>query len=272
QKAGVLEFVGDSQGIGEWLKPAHARYGQVLGDIRSDKFRATLKPIQEQDENSPELEVKFKNMMEQFHPVMNYFFTEKHRDPMAWFAMRLNYTRSVAVTSIVGWVLGIGDRHCSNILIDQITGELVHIDFGIVFEEGQRLRIPEKVPFRLTNDLVDGLGVTGVDGTFRRCSEHTLRVLRESSALIMTVLEVFKHDPLYAWTGDPDKLQRAQGGGRVDLAQSATVQEKADRVLSRIRQKLRDDLSVEYRVNQLIQEATDVENLAKIFVGWQSWF
>ena len=70
-----------------------------------------------------------------------------------------------------------------------------------------------------------------------------------------------------ARTGDPDKLQRAQGGGRVDLAQSATVQEKADRVLSRIRQKLRDDLSVEYRVNQLIQEATDVENLAKIFVG-----
>ena len=65
--------------------------------------------------------------------------------------------------------------------------------------QGRRLRIPEKVPFRLTNDLVDGLGITGVDGTFRRCSEHTLRVLRESSELIMTVLEVFKHDPLYAW-------------------------------------------------------------------------
>lgn len=66
---------------------------------------------------------------------MRHFFTEKHKDPMAWFAMRLNYTRSVAVASMVGWVLGIGDRHCSNILIDTITGELVHIDFGIVFEE-----------------------------------------------------------------------------------------------------------------------------------------
>jgi ataxia telangiectasia mutated family protein len=61
------------------------------------------------------------------------------------------------------------------------------------------LRIPEKVPFRLTNDIVDGMGVMGVEGTFRRCSEHTLRVLRESADLIMTVLEVFKHDPLYAW-------------------------------------------------------------------------
>lgn len=83
---------------------------------------------------------------------------------------------------------------------------------------------------------------------------------------------LFRLLKLFNRTGDPDKLQRAQGGGRVDLAQSATVQEKANRVLSRIRQKLRDDLSVEYRVNQLIQEARDAENLAKIFVGWQSWF
>lgn len=66
--------------------------------------------------------------------------------------------------------------------------------------QGRRLRIPEKVGFRLTNDMVDGFGITGVDGTFRRCSELTLRMLRESAGLIMTVLEVFKHDPLYAWS------------------------------------------------------------------------
>ena len=60
--------------------------------------------------------------------------------------------------------------------------------------------MPEKVPFRLTNDIVDGLGITGIEGTFRRCSEHSLRVLRESADLILTVLEVFKHDPLYAWS------------------------------------------------------------------------
>jgi ataxia telangiectasia mutated family protein len=69
----------------------------------------------------------------------------------------------------------------------------------ILTPQGRKLRIPEKVPFRLTNDIVDGLGITGVEGTFRQCAEHTLRVLRDSSDLIMTVLEVFKHDPLYAW-------------------------------------------------------------------------
>jgi len=79
-------------------------------------------------------------------------------------------------------------------------------------------------------------------------------------------------------------LKRAQGGGRVE-GQSSGALEKADRVLGKIRQKLRPDLSVEYTVNQLIQEARDPENLAKIFVGecsdqsmdvadqtgWQPW-
>jgi len=134
-KTGVLEFVGDSQGIGEWLRPAHARYGVTNGDLRSEEFRSILKPIQEKDENSRELVPKYTKMIQEFHPVMRHFFTERHKDPMSWFAMRLSYVRSAAVTSMVGWILGIGDRHCSNIMIDQITGELVHIDFGIVFEE-----------------------------------------------------------------------------------------------------------------------------------------
>jgi ataxia telangiectasia mutated family protein len=66
---------------------------------------------------------------------MRHYFTEKRKKPMCWFAMRLNYTRSVATTSIVGHILGLGDRHVSNILIDNGSGEVVHIDLGIAFEQ-----------------------------------------------------------------------------------------------------------------------------------------
>ena len=52
---------------------------------------------------------------------------------------------------------GIGDRHTQNILIKESTGELVHIDFGIVFEQGKVLPTPEKIPFRLTRDMIDGM-------------------------------------------------------------------------------------------------------------------
>lgn len=40
---------------------------------------------------------------------------------------------SVATTSMVGYILGLGDRHVQNILIDNNTAELIHIDFGNIF-------------------------------------------------------------------------------------------------------------------------------------------
>lgn len=34
---------------------------------------------------------------------------------------------------MVGYILGLGDRHVQNILIDNNTAELVHIDFGNIY-------------------------------------------------------------------------------------------------------------------------------------------
>lgn len=52
-------------------------------------------------------------------------------DPALWFHRRLQYTRSVSVGSMIGYVVGLGDRHSMNILIDERSAELIHIDLGI---------------------------------------------------------------------------------------------------------------------------------------------
>lgn len=49
---------------------------------------------------------------------------------------------------------------------------------------------PELVPFRLTRDMVDGMGVEGVEGVFLRCCEETLRVMRSSQENLCTIVEV----------------------------------------------------------------------------------
>jgi ataxia telangiectasia mutated family protein len=49
----------------------------------------------------------------------------------------------------------------------------------------------------MTRDIVDGMA--GTAGVFQRCAEETLRVLRDGSDIIITVLEVFKYDPLHSW-------------------------------------------------------------------------
>jgi ataxia telangiectasia mutated family protein len=38
-----------------------------------------------------------------------------------------------------------------------------------------------------------------------------------------------------------------------------------------LRAKLSSDLSVEYQVNELLNQARDPGNLAMIFPGWQPW-
>lgn len=65
--------------------------------------------------------------------------------------------------SVIGYVIGLGDRHLSNILIDLETGEVVHIDYNMCFEKAKTLRVPERVPFRMTQNIEDALGVTGVE-------------------------------------------------------------------------------------------------------------
>jgi len=47
---------------------------------------------------------------------------------------RTCYIRSLAVMSIVGYIIGLGDRHPNNIMIQRDTGQIVHIDFGDCFD------------------------------------------------------------------------------------------------------------------------------------------
>ena len=114
------------------------------------------------------------------------------------------YARSLSVMSILGYIIGLGDRHLDNILLDHETGEVVHIDYNICFEKGHQLRVPERVPFRLTQNLESGLGLCGVNGLFRSASISTLETLRKGSETLMTLLEAFVYDPLVDWTGAVD--------------------------------------------------------------------
>lgn len=47
--------------------------------------------------------------------------------------------------------------------VDLMTGEILHIDYNVCFEKGKTLRVPEKVPFRMTPNLQEALGVTGIE-------------------------------------------------------------------------------------------------------------
>ncbi|KAJ1517551.1 phosphatidylinositol kinase- protein kinase tor1 [Coelomomyces lativittatus] len=137
----------------------------------------------------------------------------KSQNSEAWIDRRTNYTRSLAVMSMVGYILGLGDRHPSNLMIDRFSGKVVHIDFGDCFEVAMiRDKFPEKIPFRLTRMLINAMEVSGIEGSFRITCEHVMRVLRENKESLMAVLEAFVYDPLIDWR-IMNKISSSEGTG-----------------------------------------------------------
>ncbi|KAL0491579.1 hypothetical protein AKO1_010303 [Acrasis kona] len=292
---GVLGFVEHTMPMAEWLvgttrnhtTGAHHRYRP-----KDQEYTKVRQAMAVEKKNDAERLQFFNKTCELFKPVMHHFFCEKFTQPREWFYKRLNYKRSVASNSIVGFVMGIGDRHAHNILLDVQTAECVHIDLGIAFDQGKTLPTPELVPFRLTRDVVDGFGVMGVEGVFRRCAEATMSVLRRNVDLLVLIVEVFIHDPLYRWSVSPIAaltLQRVHGTGVDDDdddvseyggANQATTNESRNRdaesALLRLKEKLMgyengESLGVRGQVDKLINEATSHENLSKMFHGWSSF-
>uniref|UniRef100_A0A2P2LS66 non-specific serine/threonine protein kinase n=2 Tax=Rhizophora mucronata TaxID=61149 RepID=A0A2P2LS66_RHIMU len=122
------------------------------------------------------------------------------------------YSGSLAAMSMVGHILGLGDRHLDNILVDFCSGDIVHIDYNVCFDKGQRLKVPEIVPFRLTQMIEAALGLTGVDGVFKANCEAVIGVLRKSKDILLMLLEVFIWDPLVEWTRGDFHDDAAIGG------------------------------------------------------------
>merc|ERR1712185_25769 len=142
----------------------------------------------------------------------------RSRNAEHWLLRRTTYTRSLAVMSMVGYILGLGDRHPSNLMLDRLTGKILHIDFGDCFEVAvHRDKFPEKIPFRLTRMLVAAMEVSGVEGNFRSTCEAVMGMLRNNKDSVLAMLEAFVHDPLINWRllrdNGPDATNEDSGAG-----------------------------------------------------------
>lgn len=292
---GLLEWVDNTVTLGDYLVGAGRRGGAHVRyhpkDITYAQCHQMLKNVSREEE----LRKTYDKVCSMFKPVLRHFFLEMFHQPPDWYKHRLAYTRSVAVNSIVGYVVGLGDRHSFNILIDKKSAEVIHIDLGIAFEQGRLLKTPELVPFRLTRDIVDGMGIFGVEGPMRKSCEETMEVMRRNQESLLTIIEVFLHDPLYQWALTVEAAMQHQwdsegtsgevvstmlddswGSNRGNPLEVKPVNAGAERALLRVKQKLDGtedgaSRSVAGQVQKLIQEARDPDKLCRMYVGWSAF-
>uniref|UniRef100_A0A2N9HIL2 Serine/threonine-protein kinase ATR n=1 Tax=Fagus sylvatica TaxID=28930 RepID=A0A2N9HIL2_FAGSY len=261
EDCGMVEWVPHTRGLRHILQDIYV----TSGKFDRQKTNPQIKRIYDQCQGKMQEDEMLKNkILPMFPPVFHKWFLNTFSEPAAWFRARVAYAHTTAVWSMVGHIVGLGDRHGENILFDSTTGDCVHVDFSCLFDKGLQLEKPELVPFRLTQNMIDGLGITGYEGIFLRVCEITLSVLRTHRETLMSVLETFIHDPLVEWT----KSHKSSG---------VEVQNPhGQRAISNIEARLQGvvvgvgaapslPLAVEGQARRLIAEAVSHKNLGKMF-------
>ncbi|KAK6031292.1 phosphatidylinositol 3- and 4-kinase [Ostertagia ostertagi] len=198
-KCGIIEFCQGTVSLKELLcgmdlvSGLHAK--EEPGDRKALQVRTTLKDAAKTQVN--EASKMFREACALFKPVFRHFFYERHSTVQSWTQMIDNYRRSLAQWSIVTYVVGLGDRHLSNVLFETDTCKLVHIDLGMILEYSKRtLPIPERVPFRLTRDLLDPILIEGTDGRLGESAVRAMRLLRESKHVILGLASVLLRETI----------------------------------------------------------------------------
>ena len=105
----------------------------------------------------------------------------------------------MATFSIASYLIGVGDRHLENFLVDITDGEVFGIDFGIAFGSGIQLEIPELMPFRLTQQIEGVIAPHPLEGAYKQTMVHAMGALRKRKSLILDTCEIFIKEPLLDW-------------------------------------------------------------------------
>lgn len=257
----------DECGIIEWVEHTLSFRGLLLKSYKKLGISISnrdLKDILGMQISPYEKFVKF--LLPKFQPIFMRWFFEKFPSVIKWRNATKAYTNSIAVMSMVGFIIGLGDRHGENILFDETTGGCVHVDFNCLFEKGKTLEYPEKVPFRLTQNLEHACGAGGINSSFKTISSSVMNVMWDSKRSILTNLETFLHDPLVEWSKSKKNMNQT----------SDITNEQASKILKIVERKLSgfielENFSCEGQVEKLIQHATDKKNLSEMYIGWSAF-
>uniref|UniRef100_A0A8C5WDN6 DNA-dependent protein kinase catalytic subunit n=1 Tax=Leptobrachium leishanense TaxID=445787 RepID=A0A8C5WDN6_9ANUR len=149
-------------------------------------------------------------------------FVKMSTTPEAFLALRSHFARSHALLCISHWILGIGDRHLSNFMINMETGGMIGIDFGHAFGTAtQFLPVPELMPFRLTRQIVNLMLPMKESGLFNSVMIHALRAYRTDPDLLINTMDVFVKEPSLDWKNleEKQKTKKGQWSKEVNMAE-----------------------------------------------------
>eukprot|EP00762_Andalucia_godoyi_P006510 ANDGO_05012.mRNA.1 Serine/threonine-protein kinase smg-1 len=172
--------------------------------------------------------------------------------PSDFFGRMISLRRSLSVFNIYTYVLGIGDRHLGNILLDTASNECIHIDFNICLDRGRDLKVREVVPYRMTEVFRNVVNRNEV----LQCHSYLLTFFQAHHALISQLLELqYKRAP-----------KKYNQWHEVDPFDEHAFSQRIRNVEARAQMGDDDGHAV-----RLWENATSETNLSMMYEGWCPW-
>ncbi|KAB0793869.1 hypothetical protein PPYR_13489 [Photinus pyralis] len=268
EECGILEWIHNLVGLRPVLQDLYKQRG--LGMSGRDIKNVICN---QNDSLAKKRDVFTKCLLPRNPPIFKEWFRKTFPDAQSWLTARTAYIHTTAAISMVGYVLGLGDRHGENISFDSTCGDTVHVDFNCLFNKGETFQWPERVPFRLTHNMVAAMGPLGVEGMFRKSCACTLTVLRAHTNTLMSIVAPFVYDPLVSWSrravpnmnvGEQPNLQAVEHLANIEERLKGIIKSKRKSTIS-------IPLSVDGQTNILIQEAMSIDNLCQMYIGWGAY-
>ena len=145
----------------------------------------------------------------------------------SFLAMRATFASSLAALTVAQYVLGIGDRHLENFMIEPATGRATAIDFGMAFGHATyMLPVPELMAVRLTAQMTSFLQPLDTSVLLKAAMQHTLGALKDKRDDLLRLMEVFVAEPLLDWEAHITKLTARQ---KKAVEKEAAEDEEAER-------------------------------------------
>jgi len=267
ETSGLIEWVNNLKGV----RPIIVQMLKEKGFLLNNKYIQNTFPRKEASHDQ-----KIQRLRQSVHEIGTVFsdwFVRTFPDPQAWMMARLAFTRTTAVMSMVGYIIGLGDRHLENINVDETNGDTFHVDMNCLFNRGETFDVPERVPFRLTQNMVDAFGPLGIEGPFRISCEVALAVMRRQKDVLMSVLRPFVFDPLVEWVTSRDRQSsKGEEPSKPGLEALKNIEDRLTGNVGNDKKKqkvmVQHPLSVAGQVAHVIEEATSEDNLAEMYWGW----